>query len=163
MLPHHFGPHSHPCSALVICGKSWKTLCPFLDAVPSASALDFCVSILSARIYFQTIFFSPSFHPFLPNRVSVLLTVHAPCIHGSPSICMGNVFFVVIMTSEHCANRRPDARKPVRTCPMCKQFSKPITSNRLSPISEETTRWTHKKQKEKKKRNQIHVKTKLGN
>ncbi len=63
------------------------------------------------------------------------LTVHGPCIQGSPSICMGNVFFVVMITSLHCANLLPDERSPVLTWPMCRQFSNPITSIRLSPKS----------------------------
>lgn len=46
------------------------------------------------------------------------LTVHGPCIQGSPSICIGKVFFVVIITSLHCANLLPDDRSPVLTCPM---------------------------------------------
>lgn len=64
-----------------------------------------------------------------------LLTVHGICIQGSPSICMGNVFLVLMMTSLHWANRRPEARRPVRTWPMCRQFSRPITSIRRSPKS----------------------------
>lgn len=66
---------------------------------------------------------------------SMVLTVHGPCIHGSPSICIGNVFFVVSITSLHCANRRPDARSPVFTSPNWRQFFNPITSIRLSPMS----------------------------
>lgn len=30
------------------------------------------------------------------------------CIHGSPSICIGKVFFVLSIISLHCAKRRPD-------------------------------------------------------
>lgn len=63
------------------------------------------------------------------------LTVQGICIQGSPSICMGNVFLVLMMTSLHCAKRRPEARSPVRTCPMCRQFSRPMTSMRRSPKS----------------------------
>jgi hypothetical protein len=63
------------------------------------------------------------------------LTVQGGCIHGSPSICMGNVFLVLITTDEHCARRRPEALSPVRTFPMCRQFSSPMTSIRRSPMS----------------------------
>lgn len=62
-------------------------------------------------------------------------TVHGGCIHGSPSICMGNLFLVLITTDEHCASRRPEALSPVLTCPMCRQFSSPMTSMRRSPMS----------------------------
>lgn len=62
-------------------------------------------------------------------------TVHGGCIHGSPSICMGNLFLVLITTDEHCARRRPEALSPVLTCPMCRQFSSPMTSMRRSPMS----------------------------
>jgi len=73
---------------------------------------------------------------WLWERVKVdYLTVHGGCIHGSPSICMGNVFLVLIATDEHCARRRPEALSPVRTCPMCRQFSSPMTSMRWSPMS----------------------------
>lgn len=65
-----------------------------------------------------------------------LLTVVAGCIHGSPSICIGKVFFVFIEMEEHCAKRLPLALNPVLTCPICRQFSNPITSIRPSPISE---------------------------
>ena len=63
------------------------------------------------------------------------LTVHGPCIHGSPSICIGNLLVVVMVTLLHCANRLPDSRSPVLTWPMCRQLSNPMTSIRLSPIS----------------------------
>lgn len=66
---------------------------------------------------------------------SEIPTEQAPCIQGSPSICIGNVFLVFITTSLHCANLRPDALRPVLTWPMCRQFSRPITSMRWSPIS----------------------------
>lgn len=63
------------------------------------------------------------------------LTVVGGCIQGSPSICMGKVFLVLIMMDEHCANLLPLALKPVLTCPIWRQFSKPITSMSPSPIS----------------------------
>ena len=63
------------------------------------------------------------------------LTVHGAWHHGSPSTCIGNFFFIFMITEEHCANRFPEERSPVRTWPMCKQFSKPTTSISLSPIS----------------------------
>lgn len=74
---------------------------------------------------------------------------------------MGKVFLVVKITSLHCAKRRTESNNmkivsrsfpgrifiqlpkrraeafsPVLTCPMCRQFSNPITSIRWSPISE---------------------------
>lgn len=77
---------------------------------------------------------------------------------------MGKVFLVVKITSLHCAvgrtesnnmkivsrsfpgrifiqlpKRRAEAFSPVLTCPMCRQFSNPITSIRWSPISEVET------------------------
>lgn len=64
-----------------------------------------------------------------------ILTVQGGCIQGSPSICIGKVLFVVITTEEHWARRRPDALRPVLTCPIWRQFSRPITSMSLSPIS----------------------------
>lgn len=64
-----------------------------------------------------------------------LVTVQGICIQGSPSICIGNVFLVFIIISLHWAKRRPEALKPVRTWPICRQFSKPITSINRSPIS----------------------------
>lgn len=63
------------------------------------------------------------------------LTVHGPCIQGSPSICMGNRLLVIMVTLLHWASLLPECRRPVFTWPMCKQFSKPITSMRLSPMS----------------------------
>ena len=55
--------------------------------------------------------------------------------HGSPSTCIGNFFFIFMITDEHWAKRFPEERRPVRTVPICKQFSKPTTSISLSPIS----------------------------
>lgn len=43
------------------------------------------------------------------------LTVVGGCIHGSPSICMGKVFLVLIKMEEHCAKRLPLALNPVLT------------------------------------------------
>ena len=63
------------------------------------------------------------------------LTVQGGCSQGSPSICMGKCFLVLITMDEHWASRFPDDRSPVRTCPMCRQFSRPTTSISLSPIS----------------------------
>lgn len=65
------------------------------------------------------------------------LTVQGPCIQGSPSICMGNRLLVMMVTLLHWASLLPECRSPVFTCPICKQFSRPITSIRLSPMSAE--------------------------
>src|SRR5699024_9241494 len=67
------------------------------------------------------------------------LTVVGGCIQGSPSICIGNVFLVLITTEEHCASLLPLALNPVLTCPICRQFSSPMTSINPSPISKNTT------------------------
>ena len=81
-----------------------------------------------------------------------VVTVHGGWFQGSPSICIGNCFLVLITISEHWARRFPDERNPVRTCegredyfwsilltiltcPMWRQFSRPMTSINLSPIS----------------------------
>ena len=80
------------------------------------------------------------------------VTVHGGWFQGSPSICIGNCFLVRITICEHWARRFPDERNPVRTCegredyfwsilltiltcPMWRQFSRPMTSINLSPIS----------------------------
>ena len=62
-------------------------------------------------------------------------TVHGTWHHGSPSTCIGNFFFVLIISDEHWANRFPDDRSPVRTWPIWRQFSRPTTSICLSPMS----------------------------
>ena len=62
-------------------------------------------------------------------------TVQGDCIHGSPSTCIGKRFRVRMTMLEHCASRLPEARSPVFTCPMWRQFSNPITSINPSPIS----------------------------
>lgn len=77
------------------------------------------------------------YHIFLSMRVCIP-TVVGGCIQGSPSICIGKVFLVFITTDEHWASLRPLALSPVRTWPICKQFSKPIISIRPSPMSEIT-------------------------
>ena len=62
-------------------------------------------------------------------------TVPGGCSQGSPSTCMGNLLLTLTMTWLHWANRLPEDRRPVRTCPIWRQFSKPTTSMSLSPIS----------------------------
>lgn len=69
------------------------------------------------------------------NEETKKSTVVGGCIQGSPSICIGNVFLVLIVTDEHCANLLPLAVMPILTCPICKQLSNPITSISPSPIS----------------------------
>jgi hypothetical protein len=64
---------------------------------------------LLLSVYF--FLFKKSFD-FFKNRE---LTVVGGCIHGSPSICMGKVFLVLITTEEHCASLRPLALRPVLT------------------------------------------------
>ena len=68
-------------------------------------------------------------------KLNYVLTVPGGCSQGSPSTCIGNRFFTLTITWLHCANLFPEDLKPVRTWPMCKQFSKPTTSINLSPIS----------------------------
>ena len=63
------------------------------------------------------------------------LTVPGGCSQGSPSTCMGNLLLTLTMTWLHWANRLPEDLRPVRTCPIWRQFSKPTTSMSLSPIS----------------------------
>ena len=46
---------------------------------------------------------------------SCVCTVQGLWFHGSPSICMGNCFLVLITTWLHCASRLPLDRSPVRT------------------------------------------------
>ena len=43
------------------------------------------------------------------------LTVQGGWFQGSPSICIGNCFLVLITTLEHCANLLPDDLRPVLT------------------------------------------------
>jgi hypothetical protein len=116
-------------AVLVIYGRSWRNLCLFRTGPPSTWAPGFCALILSKSTILVT-------RTWVLGWFWEALTVLGPCIQGSPSICMGNVFLVVMMTSLHWAKRRPDARRPVRTWPMCRQFSRPITSMRRSPKSE---------------------------
>lgn len=154
-------PHGRGCpsraSSIVIFSGSWKSLHSSPTGGPSAWGPDFCVSAesgMGTREIHLTLSHLTSWvessiswlvsvsmicwHVFRASGVMLCgrLTVHGPCIHGSPSICIGKVFFVVSTTSLHWANLRPEALSPVLTWPMCRQFSNPITSIRRSPKSE---------------------------
>ena len=53
--------------------------------------------------------------PSFNFRLQLYCTVHGLWFQGSPSICMGNCFLVLITTWLHCASRLPLDRSPVRT------------------------------------------------
>lgn len=48
---------------------------------------------------FRDFYYDPTFVPISPEHLEgylcVVFTVHGGCIHGSPSICIGNAFFVL--------------------------------------------------------------------
>ena len=70
----------------------------------------------------------------------VILTVHGGWSQGSPSICMGTRFLVLMVTVWHWANLRPDDLIPALTWPTWSEPSRPTTSNSLSPIATKRNR-----------------------
>jgi hypothetical protein len=96
--------------AYIIAYLKFKNSKPDMFVFTTRSDLDL-IFLTSCAVGLFSFLFKKSFD-FFKNRE---LTVVGGCIHGSPSICMGKVFLVLITTEEHCASLRPLALRPVLT------------------------------------------------